>query len=471
MAGTLKDPKIDRRAFLQVSAVAGGGLLIGLYTPDVLAQGRGGGPGAPAASLAPNTYITINPDNTFTIIAKNPETGQGVKTALPMIIADEFDVDWAQVKIQQADLDPKYGGQIEGGSRAIPSNYQNHRLVGAGGRLLMLAAAAQQWNVPQSELSTAGGVVTHAATKRTATYASLSSPAASLPVPETAAIEAALKNPRDFKIIGKRIRSVDNLDIVTGRPIFSIDVAFPNMLHAVLVKCDVFGGKVVSANLDEIKKLPGIKHAFIIEPAGQGNNSLASGVAIVADSWWLANDARSSLKVVWDEGAVATQSSETYLAQARDLAAKAATAPAPTPPPPPAPAPGGGRGGPGGPPSAVIGDVEAAFRTAAKTIEAEYLLPAAVARSARAAELHGALQGWAAGDLVAEPDSTQAASRAWRWNSAGEHHVPPRALRRRIRPAARQRVRHRSGADRAARHRGAGGHGAAERPGQAAVVA
>ena len=133
MAGTLKDPKIDRRGFLQVSAVAGGGLLIGLYTPDVLAQGRGGGPGGPAASLAPNTYITIHPDNTFTIIAKNPETGQGVKTALPMIIADEFDVDWAQVKIQQADLDPKYGGQIEGGSRAIPSNYQNHRVVGAGG--------------------------------------------------------------------------------------------------------------------------------------------------------------------------------------------------------------------------------------------------------------------------------------------------------------------------------------------------
>ena len=275
MAETL-NPRLDRRAFLQVSAVAGGGLLIGLYVPDVLGQGRGGGPGS-AASLAPNTYITIHPDNTFTIIAKNPETGQGIKTALPMIIADEFDVDWAQVKIQQADLDPKYGAQIEGGSRAIPSNYQNMRLVGAGGRLLMLAAAAQQWSVPQSELTTAGGVVTHAATRRTATYGSLSARAASLPVPETAAIEAALKNPRDFKIIGKRIRGVDNLDIVTGRPVFSIDVSFPNMLHAVLVKCDVFGGKVVSANLDEIKKLPGIKHAFIVEPAGQGNNSLALG--------------------------------------------------------------------------------------------------------------------------------------------------------------------------------------------------
>src|SRR5688572_11841869 len=354
MAETL-DPKLDRRAFLQVSAVAGGGLLIGLYAPDVLAQGRGGGPGGPAASLAPSTYITINPDNTFTIIAKNPETGQGVKTALPMIIADEFDVDWAQVKIQQADLDPKYGGQIEGGSRAIPSNYQNMRLVGAGGRLLMLAAAAQQWSVPQSELTTGSGVVTHAATSRTATYGSLSARAASLPVPETAAIEAALKNPRDFKIMGKRIRGVDSLDIVTGRPIFSIDVSFPNMLHAVLVKCDVFGGKVVSANLDEIKKLPGIKHAFIVEPAGQGNNSLVSGVAIVADSWWTANDARSSLKVTWDEGAVAAQTSDRYLAQARELAAKAASSPAPAPPPPPDPAQGGGRG-PGGPPRAVLGE-------------------------------------------------------------------------------------------------------------------
>ena len=191
MAETLKDPRLDRRAFLQVSALAGGGLIIGYYAPDLTAQGRGGQPGAEPA-IVPNAFITINPDNTFTIIAKNPETGQGVKTALPMIIAEEFDVDWAQVKIQQADLDPKYGAQIEGGSRAIPSNYQNHRLVGAGGRLLMLAAAAQQWNVPQSELTTSAGVVSHAASKRTATYASLSSSAASLPVPENAAIEAAL---------------------------------------------------------------------------------------------------------------------------------------------------------------------------------------------------------------------------------------------------------------------------------------
>ena len=362
MADTLKDARVDRRSFLQISALAGGGLVIGLAVPEALQ--RGGGPGS-GASLAWNTYITIHPDNTFTIIAKNPETGQGIRTALPQIIADEFDVNWAQVKIQQADLDPKYGGQTEGGSRAIPSNYQNMRLVGAGGRALMLAAAAQQWSVPQSELTTGGGVVTHAASKRTATYASLASRAAGLPVPDMQAAEAALKNPRDFKIIGQRIRGVDNLDIVTGRPAFSIDIAPPNMLHAVFAKCDVFGGRVVSANLDEIKKLPGIRHAFIVEPAGQGNNSLASGVAIVADSWWLANDARRTLRVTWDEGATATQSSAGYLAQARQLAARSTTSPAPAPPPP------GGRGGGG----AVIGDVDAAFRTAAKVIEAEYYFP------------------------------------------------------------------------------------------------
>ncbi|TAK19038.1 MAG: xanthine dehydrogenase family protein molybdopterin-binding subunit [Acidobacteria bacterium] len=357
-------PTVDRRTFLQVTALAGGGLLVGLSFPDVLAQ-RGGGPGSGAA-LLPDIYITIHPDNTFTIIAKNPETGQGVKTALPMIIADELDVDWSQVKVRQADLDPKYGSQIEGGSRAIPSNYQNMRLVGAGGRLLMVSAAAAMWNVPASELTTGSGLVKHAGSGRTATYGSLASRAASVPVPDQAAITAGLKNPKDFKIIGKRTRGVDVKDIVTGRPVFSIDVAPPNMLYAAFEKCSAFRGKVVSANLDEIKKMPGIRHAFIVEPAGQGNNAAVSGVAIVADSWWIANDARRSLKITWDEGAIASQSSVGYTAQAKDLAAKNASAP---PPPPPA---GGGRGGGGG---AAIGDAEAAFKSAAKVIEAEYFFP------------------------------------------------------------------------------------------------
>ena len=358
MHDTLNTKKVGRRTFLQVSAVAGGGLIIGLYAPQVAGQGgRGGGP---APSLGANDYITVNPNNTFTIVAKNPETGQGIKTALPQIIADEFDVDWAQVSIKQADLDPKYSPQTEGGSRAIPANYQNMRLVGAGGRLLMLNAAAAQWNVPVSELTTGSGTVKHASSNRTATYASLAARALTQPTPDRAAVEAALKKPADFKIIGKRIRGVDNLAIVTGKARFSIDETPAGTLFAVYEKCPVFGGKAVSANLDDVKKLPGVKHAFLIaEPAGQGNNSLSSGVAIVADSWWLANDARRTLKVTWNEGPTAAESTVGYLQQCKDMAARVAATP-------PAAA---GQGG------AKIGDTEAAFKTAAKIVEAEYYFP------------------------------------------------------------------------------------------------
>src|SRR5215831_572599 len=153
--------QLDRRSFIKVSALAGGGILIGLYTePRLLSQQRGAPP-APTP-VNPSTFITVHPDNTFTIIAKNPETGQGIRTALPMVIADEFDVDWKQVKIQQSDLDPKYGrdmgapavGQIEGGSTATPQNYTPMRNVGAAARMMMLATAAKQLNVPATELTT-----------------------------------------------------------------------------------------------------------------------------------------------------------------------------------------------------------------------------------------------------------------------------------------------------------------------------
>jgi isoquinoline 1-oxidoreductase beta subunit len=349
---------IDRRAFLQVTTLAGGGLMIGLYTEDLLAQ-RGGGPGGGVAPL-PSSYITINPDNTFTIVAQNPETGQGIKTALPQIIADELDVDWAQVKISQADYDnTKYISQTEGGSRAIPTHYTRMRQAGAGGRALMMAAAAQQWGVPAGELTTGSGVVTHAASKRTATYASLASRAATLPVPDLNTLQ--FKNPRDFKIIGKDIHGVDNQAIVTGQPIFSIDVALPGMLHAVFEKCPVFGGRAVSANLDEIKKLQGVRHAFIV-PAGQtggrGGASPSSGVAIIADNWWLAQRARRSLRVTWDEGPVASENTAGYLAQARRLGAERASG---------APA-GGGQ-------AANVGDVDAAFKSAARVVEAAYYFP------------------------------------------------------------------------------------------------
>ncbi len=347
--------QLDRRQFLQVTALAGGGVLIGLYTP-ALAQQGGPGQAQSAWSLAPSTYITVNPDNTFTIIAKNPETGQGIRNSLPMIIADEFDVDWSQVRLQQADLNPKYGPQFEGGSRATPTNYDPMRQVGAGGRLMMVTAAAQMWNVPASELTTGSGVVTHAASRRTATYASLASRVASLPAPTADAVKAAYKDPKNFKIMGKPIKGVDNAAIVVGKPSYSVDLDFDGMLFAVFEKCPVFGGKAVSANLDDVKRLPGIKHAFLVDAvAGQGANSLASGVAIVADNWWLANDARRTLKVTWDEGPVASQSSVGYANQAKQLSARAAEPPA-----------ADARG------TANIGDAEGAFKTAAKVVQADY---------------------------------------------------------------------------------------------------
>jgi isoquinoline 1-oxidoreductase beta subunit len=360
MTTAKKRREMDRRTFLRVTTVTGGGLMIALYTPEMLAQ-RGGGPGNAVLPLASN-YITINPDNTFTIVAQNPETGQGIKTALPMLIADELDVDWKQVTIKQADYDnTKYVSQTEGGSRAIPTHYTRMRQAGAGGRALMIAAAAQQWSVPAGELTTGSGMVRHAGSGRSATYASLAARAATLTPPAPA--DLRLKDPKDFKIIGKGLAGVENMAITTGKPIFSIDVSLPGMLSAVFEKCPVFGGKAVSANLDEIKKLPGIRHAFIVPaptPSGRGGavTGPASGVAIVADRWWQAQNARKSLKVIWDEGPVATQSSAGYAAQAQQLSAtRASQKPA-----------GGGQ-------SADIGDVDAAFATAAKVVEASYTFP------------------------------------------------------------------------------------------------
>src|SRR2546426_7502133 len=336
--------QLNRRSFIKVGALAGGGIVIGLYTdPGLFAQERGGGAAVPVTPINPNTYIKVHPDNTFTIVAKNPETGQGIRNSLPSIIADEFDVDWKQVKIEQSDRDDKYArdmgapnvSQREGGSTATPQNYQPMRNVGATARAMMVAAAAKRWNVPAAELTTGSGVVTHTPSKRTATYASLAETALTMPVPELSTVK--LKDPKDFKIIGKGTPGVDNFAIVTGKPAFSIDVNPQGMLFAVYEKCPVFGGKAMSANLDEIKKLPGVKHAFIVDappprpapapgapPAGP-NVNWASGVAIVADNWWLANNARKSLKVVWDEGPVASQSSAGYLAQAKQLSSTSAS--------------------------------------------------------------------------------------------------------------------------------------------------
>jgi len=299
-----------RNLILSASAAAGGGLMLS-FGGRAFAE-----PGASGAEL--NHFVRIAADGTVTIASKNPEIGQGIKTMLPMLIAEELDADWKDVRIENAPLDPdKYGSQFAGGSLATQLNWDPLRRVGAAGRRMLITAAARTWSVPEAECSTAPGVVIHASSGRKLSYGELAAKAATLPAPDPKTV--VLKDPKDFRIIGHSVPGVDSPKVVRGEPIFGIDVVVPGMLYATYVKCPVFGGKVRSANLDEIKRQPGVKTAFVVE-GGDDLTGLLGGVAIVGDSWWRVNKARDALKVEWDEGATATQSSVGFAEQAVALA-------------------------------------------------------------------------------------------------------------------------------------------------------
>ncbi|MHB1312172.1 MAG: molybdopterin cofactor-binding domain-containing protein, partial [Gemmatimonadaceae bacterium] len=176
---------VPRRAFLQVVALVGGGLMLGACSSEAEAQANAGA----ADPFVPNAFIKITPDGKITIIAKNPEEGQGVKQSLPMIICEELDADWSQVTVEQADSDEsKYGRQFAGGSLSTPMNYDNHRRLGAAARAMLVAAAAKTWNVPEAELVTSRGMVTHNASGRRLSYGDLSTTAATMPVPDLAKV-------------------------------------------------------------------------------------------------------------------------------------------------------------------------------------------------------------------------------------------------------------------------------------------
>jgi isoquinoline 1-oxidoreductase subunit beta len=316
----MKKTSIDRRSFLHLTALGGGSFMLGLYSKPVFAQGRG----APT-NYQPLAFIRVSADGIATIIAKNPEIGQGVRTTLPMVIADELDIDWKHVRVEQADLDQaKYGPQNAGGSTAIPINWMPMRQVGAAARQMFITAAAQTWGVPESECETSAGVVTHKPTGKKLTYGELSAKVSTLPSPDLKTVK--LKDPKDFKIIGQPIHGIENAAIVTGKPIYDIDFRLPGMLFAVFEKCPVYGGRVVSANTDEIKKLPGIRDCFVVEGT-KDLTGLMPGVAIVADSWYQAKTARTKLQIKWDEGATASQSSEGFAKQADTFSKQAPALP------------------------------------------------------------------------------------------------------------------------------------------------
>jgi isoquinoline 1-oxidoreductase subunit beta len=340
--------RVSRRDFLRVTALAGGGMLLATrveYASALEALGA-----SPDAAFTPNAFIRITPDGVVTIIAKNPEVGQGVKTMLPMLIAEELDVDWASVRVEQAPLDTeKYDDQTVGGSSATPTNWLPLRRVGAAARAMLVTAAARSWGVPESECETASGVVHHRTSGRRLAYGALVARASAVPAPALDAVR--LKEPARFKIVGTRVRGVDNHAIVTGRPLYGIDVSVPGMHYATFEKCPVFGGKVVAANLDEVRARSGVRAAFVVE-GGDALDGLLGGVAIVADSWWAAKTAREKLRVEWNDDATVEQSSAAFARRAAELGTQA--------------------------PARSLrrdGDVDAALRGAAHVLRAEYSYP------------------------------------------------------------------------------------------------
>jgi isoquinoline 1-oxidoreductase beta subunit len=326
----------DRRSFLVASVAATGGLLLRL-------EHR---PGGADSRVRLGPFIQIDPDGTITIAAKNPEIGQGVKTALPLIIAEELDADWRRVRVDQAGLDPALGDQFAGGSSAIPSNWLPLRRAGAAARALLIGAAAARWGVEPSGCTTAASVVRHESSGRRAGYGELAASAAALSAPQ----EPPLKEPARFQLIGTRVPVVDGSEIVTGRARYGLDVRVPGLGYAAVAR-PPFGGRIIRVDEAAALAVPGVRRVVRL-PGAANPTEGGEGVAVVADNTWAAWRGRDALRVEYDETTSRDVNSGGLLAMLQDAAAK--------------------------PPVVVVrsdGDPDAALAGAHRRVQATYQLP------------------------------------------------------------------------------------------------
>jgi isoquinoline 1-oxidoreductase beta subunit len=329
----------SRRDFMKIAAAAGGGLFLGFNwsnssaLPVVVDAKK-----IAAGSIHFNSYLSIGTDNVITIISPNPEIGQGIKTAFPMVVAEELDADWKQVKTVQGNLDTTiFERQVTGGSGAVPHSWERLRKAGATARYLLVEAAATTWKVPAADCTTENGKVLHKASGKSLSYGELAEAASKLTVPK----EIKLKNEKDFKLIGQSVRNVDNHNIATGKPLFGLDFYREGMLFALIQRPKAFGLKLKSVDSAAAKAMPGIVDVVTFD----------NSVAVVGKSTWQVKKAKDALKIEYEKAADLESSSDHNRIFQNLLDNGEATV------------------------RRKNGDVDAAFKNAAKVIKAEYQCP------------------------------------------------------------------------------------------------
>ncbi len=343
----------NRRSFMKSSAVAGGGMVLGFSwmasckpTPEQIKA-------MPKEWFDVNAFLKIGDNGMVTIMSPNPEIGQNVKTAMPMIVAEELDVDWNDVVVEQAGLDTQnYTRQLAGGSQSIRQGWESLRMAGATARRMLLEAAAKEWEVPVGELTTSAGVIKHEQSGKTIGYGAIASSAGGMEVPE----EIELKDPKDFTIIGTDRQNVDGPKIVTGTPLFGIDIQEEGMQIAMIAHPPAFGMKLKSFDASAAKGMPGIKDVIQINTLPKDKqwsdvNSFTDLVAVVGNSTWEVMKAKKALNIEW-EAADKLESSEGHEATLGQLMNKSAKEP-----------------------SRKDGNPTKAFKDAAKVVERTYNAP------------------------------------------------------------------------------------------------